>query len=83
MTAPDWQFAQTLPQLKDLIKESVKEAEAGGDMISYSPRTTSLSVARAQTQRDAAEERFFKALDAEVRPEGFQLGRHDRDSIYT
>jgi hypothetical protein len=44
----------------------VREAEAGGDMISYSPRTTSLSVARAQTQRDAAEERFFKALDAEV-----------------
>jgi hypothetical protein len=36
-------------------------------MISYSPRTTSLSVARAQTQRDAAEERFFKALDGEVR----------------
>ena len=35
-------------------------------MISYSPRTTSLSVARAQTQRDAAEERFFKALDLEV-----------------
>lgn len=54
-------------QLKDLIKESVREAEAGGDMISYSPRTTSLSVARAQTQRDAAEERFFKALDGEVR----------------
>jgi hypothetical protein len=53
-------------QLKDLIKESVREAEAGGDMISYSPRTTSLSVARAQTQRDAAEERFFKALDSEV-----------------
>jgi hypothetical protein len=53
-------------QLKDLIKESVREAEAGGDMISYSPRTTSLSVARAQTQRDAAEERFFKALDGEV-----------------
>ena len=44
----------------------MREAEAGGDMISYSPRTTSLSVARAQTQRDAAEERFFKALDLEV-----------------
>ena len=57
-------------QLKDLIKESVREAEAGGDMISYSPRTTSLSVARAQTQRDAAEERFFKALDGEVRTRG-------------
>ena len=45
----------------------MREAEAGGDMISYSPRTTSLSVARTQTQRDAAEERFFKALDGEVR----------------
>lgn len=63
------------PQLKDLIKESVREAEAGGDMISYSPRTTSLSVARAQTQRDAAEERFFKALDGEVRT-AWQISLH-------
>lgn len=58
-----------LPQLKDLIKEAVKENEAGGQhQVSYSPRTTSLSVSRAQTQRDAAEERFFRALDAEVIP---------------
>lgn len=58
-----------MPQLKDLIKEAVKENEAGGQhQVSYSPRTTSLSVSRAQTQRDAAEERFFRALDAEVIP---------------
>lgn len=57
------------PQLKDLIKEAVKETEAGGQrQVSYSPRTTSLSVSRAQTQRDAAEERFFRALDAQVAP---------------
>lgn len=54
-------------QLKDLIKEAVEEVETGGMRgSSYSPRTTSLSVMRAHSQRDAAEERFFRALDDEV-----------------
>ncbi len=45
----------------------VKEAADAGDGIAFSPRTTSLSVVRAQTQQDAAEERFFRKLDEEVR----------------
>lgn len=56
-------------QLKDLIKEAVEEVETGGaGGTSYSPRTTSLSVTRAHSQRDAAEERFFRAVDDEVWP---------------
>lgn len=55
-------------KLKDLIKEAVDEVSTGGaGGISYSPRTTSLSVMRAHSQRDAAEERFFRALDDEVK----------------
>ncbi len=45
----------------------MKEAADAGDSVAFSPRTTSLSVVRAQTQQDAAEERFFRKLDAEVR----------------
>ena len=45
----------------------MKEATDAGDGIAFSPRTTSLSVVRAQTQQDAAEERFFRKLDEEVR----------------
>lgn len=44
----------------------VKEAADAGDSVAFSPRTTSLSVVRAQTQQDAAEERFFRKLDEEV-----------------
>jgi hypothetical protein len=54
-----------LQALKDLIKESAAQTEAAGGQINFSPRTTSLSVARAQTGDDA-EERFFKRLEEEV-----------------
>ena len=49
------------------ITPQVKEAAEAGDGIAFSPRTTSLSVVRAQTQQHAAEERFFRKLDEEVR----------------
>lgn len=52
--------------LKDLIKESAREAETSGP-AAFSPRTTSLSIVRASKQTDAAEERFFQMLEAEVR----------------
>eukprot|EP00775_Hariotina_reticulata_P007348 gene7348-7559_t len=51
--------------LKDLIKESAKEAETSGP-TAFSPRTTSLSIVRASKQADAAEERFFQKLEIEV-----------------
>lgn len=51
--------------LKDLIKESAKEAETSGP-TAFSPRTTSLSIARAGRKADASEERFFQKLEAEV-----------------
>lgn len=52
--------------LKDLIKESARQAETSGP-AAFSPRTTSLSIVRAARQTDAAEERFFQKLEAEVR----------------
>ncbi len=51
--------------LKDLIKDSAKQAETAGP-AAFSPRTTSLSIARANKQTDAAEERFFQKLQSEV-----------------
>lgn len=51
--------------LKDLIKESAREAETQGP-AAFSPRTTSLSIVRAAKQADAAEERFFRRMEAEV-----------------
>lgn len=51
--------------LKDLIKESAREAETSGP-AAFSPRTTSLSIVRASKQADAAEERFFRKMEAEV-----------------
>jgi hypothetical protein len=41
------------------------EAETSGP-AAFSPRTTSLSIVRASKQADAAEERFFQKLEAEV-----------------
>ncbi|KAF8057149.1 VTC4 [Scenedesmus sp. PABB004] len=55
--------------LKDLIKESAKEAETSGP-AAFSPRTTSLSIVRAAKTTDAAEERFFQMLEAEVEKVG-------------
>ncbi len=52
--------------LKDLIKESARQAETSGPSA-FSPRTTSLSIVRSAKQADAAEERFFQKLEAEVR----------------
>ena len=52
--------------IKHLIKEAVRESEALGSGVSFSPRETSLSVQRATNNRDAAEERFFTLLEAEV-----------------
>lgn len=53
--------------LKDRIKNSAEQEEASGTAgVAYSPRETSLSVARHRTDRDAAEESFFELLEAEV-----------------
>lgn len=62
----DWRaFYLDYKGLKDLIKESAKEAETSGP-AAFSPRTTSLSIARAAKKADASEERFFQQLEAEV-----------------
>ncbi|KAK9825865.1 hypothetical protein WJX81_006134 [Elliptochloris bilobata] len=50
--------------LKDLIKEAVAETERSGT-VTFSPRTTSLSVLRAGSLKPA-EERFFEKLEYEV-----------------
>jgi len=64
---PEWQASYIdYKGLKDLIKESAKEAETSGP-TAFSPRTTSLSIARAAKKADASEERFFQKLEAEVR----------------
>lgn len=54
--------------LKDLIKLAAKEQEEKGlgDVTSYSPRTTSLTVLRGENKRDTAEEMFFRKLEEEV-----------------
>ena len=44
----------------------MRESEALGSGVSFSPRETSLSVQRATDKRDAAEERFFTLLESEV-----------------
>lgn len=50
--------------LKGLIEESAREAENRGQ-LSFSPRTTSLSVVKTSTQPEGAHERFFVKLDQE------------------
>ena len=50
--------------LKDLIKACAHQAETGE--ASFSPRTTSLTIARYNNQIDSAEERFFTKLEGEV-----------------
>lgn len=53
--------------LKDEIKTAAEEAKKLDDpTLSYSPRTTSLTVQRRAAMRDSAEERFFRKLEAEV-----------------
>ena len=51
--------------LKDLIKASAAELEQQG-VVSFSPRTTSLTVQKHADARDSAEEQFFRKLEAEV-----------------
>ena len=41
-------------------------AQLDNPTLSYSPRTTSLTVQRRAAMRDSAEERFFRKLEAEV-----------------
>lgn len=63
----EWrQFYLDYKGLKDLIKESAQEAATSGP-AAFSPRTTSLSIARAAKKADASEERFFQKLEQEVR----------------
>lgn len=52
--------------LKECIKACVQQAETGE--ASFSPRTTSLTIARYNNQNDSAEERFFTKLEGEVSP---------------
>lgn len=63
----EWRdFYLDYKRLKDLIKDSAKEAETTGP-AAFSPRTTSLSIVRAAKQADASEEKFFQTLETEVR----------------
>ena len=53
--------------LKDLIKESVAELERDEtSRLSFSPRTTSLTVQRADRGSRNSEENFFERLEREV-----------------
>lgn len=53
--------------LKGLIKQAATDAGPGADPgFAFSPRTTSLTVARASAWKSNAEERFFKALEGQV-----------------
>ena len=61
---PAWQAGYLdYGSLKELIKEAGRESDTVGS-IAFSPRETSLSVQRVT--KDAAEERFFTVLEAEV-----------------
>ena len=70
---PEWRdYYMDYKGLKDLIKEATDElASAGGfgpggaGALSFSPRTTSLTVARA-SERRSADERFYELLESEV-----------------
>ena len=71
---PEWRDQyMDYKALKDLIKEATDELAsagygpggAGASELSFSPRTTSLTVARARGRR-SAEERFYELLEAEV-----------------
>ena len=54
-------------ELKKLIKGAVTEHNANVSGISFSPRTTSLSVQRPNTAVRTKEDDFFASLEAEVR----------------
>ena len=63
---PDW-TAKYLDyaRLKQYIKEAVAQLESGSDAAAFSPRTTSLSVARNHSESPEAS--FFTTLETEVR----------------
>lgn len=62
---PDW-TAKYLDyaRLKQYIKEAVAQLESGSDAAAFSPRTTSLSVARNHSESPEAS--FFTTLETEV-----------------
>lgn len=72
---PEWRDQyMDYKALKDLIKEATDELASAGygpggtgppGALSFSPRTTSLTVARA-AQRRSADERFYELLESEV-----------------
>lgn len=51
--------------LKNLIKEAADEASGLGQNVTFSPRTTSLTVARGSASK-TADERFYELLEAEM-----------------
>lgn len=62
---PEWRGEYVdYKALKDLIKQAAAETEGLGNGVSFSPRTTSLTVSRGA--RRGAEERFFEKLEAEA-----------------
>lgn len=62
---PEWRNEYVdYKALKDLIKQAAAESENVGNGVSFSPRTTSLTVQRGA--RRGAEERFFQKLESEV-----------------
>ena len=63
---PDWtEKYLDYAQLKQYIKEAVAQLESGSDAAAFSPRTTSLSVARNHSESPEAS--FFTKLETEVR----------------
>ena len=66
---PEWrQQYVDYKALKDLIKEAVSELERDeSSRLSFSPRTTSLTVQRPDRGGRNSSETFFERLETEVR----------------
>lgn len=63
---PDWRDKYLdYGQLKQYIKEAVAQLESGSDEAAFSPRTTSLSVAK--NANNSPESNFFNKLELEVK----------------
>jgi len=61
--------------LKDLIKESLSELERDENArLSFSPRTTSLTVQRPTRGKKSSEEEFFARLEEQVWVRGSDSG---------
>lgn len=65
---PQWRYNYVdYKLLKDLIKASLAELEGDDNArLSFSPRTTSLTVQRANRGRKSSEEEFFEILEQQV-----------------